>query len=118
MGGIFFHLAYTKGQPKPGKKLTRFARQSRGAHKQAEARSASSATVWGADSLVWLHPGRGKHVCQACPTVGRSAEDPAEALRDMHSLVGRQFDRACNDALVTSVKSAEVLGKARADLVR
>jgi DNA-binding NarL/FixJ family response regulator len=39
-------------------------------------------------------------------------QDPAEALRKMHSLVGRQFDRACYDALVTSVKSAEVLGKA------
>ena len=38
-------------------------------------------------------------------------QDPAEALRDMHSLVGRQFDRACYDALVTSVKGAGSLGR-------
>jgi HD-GYP domain-containing protein (c-di-GMP phosphodiesterase class II) len=37
-------------------------------------------------------------------------KDPAEALREMHSLVGRQFDRVCYDALVASVKSADSLG--------
>jgi len=38
-------------------------------------------------------------------------QDLAEALRKMHSLVGRQFDRACYDALVASVKGAGSLGR-------
>src|SRR6266699_2550864 len=33
-------------------------------------------------------------------------KDPAGVLRDMHSLVDRQFDRVCYDALVTSVTGA------------
>jgi len=37
-------------------------------------------------------------------------KDPAEVLHKMRSLVGRQFDRVCYDALVTSVTGAGSLG--------
>jgi HD-GYP domain-containing protein (c-di-GMP phosphodiesterase class II) len=36
-------------------------------------------------------------------------KNPAGVLRDMHSLVGRRFDRVCYDALITSVTGARRL---------